>query len=111
MSSTETISFYFAASGPHAFTDKDWGFVMFKTEAGLSLDELFYRQGNNPSGSKIVKDGYSLSAGDIIERGGKMYLIDRLGFRELSMNDFNTWKATPSRDRSWDFLTPLQSRI
>lgn len=111
MTSTESIIFYFSMPGPDAIRDEEFGFAIFSIEAGLSLETLFYMQGNNPTGSKIVSNAYSLSAGDIIERGGKRYLVDRFGFREITNEEFNAWKATPSRDRYFDFLTPLQSRI
>lgn len=67
------------------------------------LLELVFRNGQNDF--QPSSDRCSVSAGDVVHLDGKKILIKGTGFKELSEEEYQDYRAMPRRDRSFFAMT------
>ena len=65
------------------------------------LDRVFSMQGNNFDGDKVFVEVPTASTGDVIFTDGIAYYCDSVGWRKLNALQFESWKESDSRDRSF----------
>ncbi len=61
------------------------------------LLDLVYYYGDNDIQRKRQ---YSVSMGDTIELNGKLFLVNRAGFKEISQQEYEEYLKVPRRDRT-----------
>lgn len=63
------------------------------------LDVVFYYGQNDFAVGPEKNKKYSVSAGDVIEVNGELWLVAWLGFKKLTAEQYESYKALSRRDR------------
>lgn len=65
------------------------------------LDRVFGMQGNSLKGNKVFPTIPTACAGDVVVVGGKAFYCSSIGWNGMTEDQFDTWKNSDVRDRSW----------